>query len=83
MQSLCSEFVKFHSINDCSICPLAKQTRKPFSTSSINTKSCFELIHVDILGGYHVSTLQRAKYFLTIVDDFSRCTWVYLLHTKS
>lgn len=81
--SLCSELVKFRSISDCSICPLAKQTRKPFSTSSINTKSCFELIHVDIWGGYHVSTLQGAKYFLTIVDDFSRCTWVYLLHTKS
>ncbi|CAJ2628033.1 unnamed protein product [Trifolium pratense] len=29
--SLCSDFVKFHSINDCSICPLAKQTRQPFS----------------------------------------------------
>ena len=34
--------------NKCFICPLAKQTRLPFSLSSISTLSCFELIHVDI-----------------------------------
>lgn len=34
-------------------------------------------------GGYHVPTLDGARYFLTIVDDFSRCTLVYLLHHKS
>lgn len=73
----------FCLIDDCSICPLAKQTRNPFPLSSINTKAPFELIHVDIWGGYHVPTLDGARYFLTIVDDFSRCTLVYLLHHKS
>ena len=27
--------------------------------------------------------LKRIKYFLTIVDDKSRFTWIYLLHAKS
>ncbi|KAF7144201.1 hypothetical protein RHSIM_Rhsim05G0096000 [Rhododendron simsii] len=81
--SLCTEIMHFCSIDDCSICPLAQETRNPFPLSSINTKAPFELIHVDIWGGYHVPTLDGARYFLTIVDDYSRCTWVYLLNHKS
>jgi hypothetical protein len=34
-------------------------------------------------GGYHVPSISGAKYFLTIVDDYSRCTWIYLMKHKS
>ncbi|KAM2714488.1 hypothetical protein EV2_044230 [Malus domestica] len=81
--STCIKNLNFCSIDDCLICPLAKQTRAPFPLSSITTKAPFELIHVDIWGGYHVPTITGAQYFLTIVDDFSRCTWVYLMNHKS
>ena len=27
--------------------------------------------------------MHGCRYFLTIVDDFSRCTWIYLLKAKS
>ena len=67
----------------CSICPLAKHTRTPFPLSVSSSDSCFDLIHVDIWGGYHVPSLSGAQYFLTIVDDHSRSTWVYLMHHKS
>lgn len=30
-----------------------------------------------------MSTIDNCKFFLTIVDDFLRCTWVYLLKHKS
>ncbi|BBG95385.1 RmlC-like cupins superfamily protein [Prunus dulcis] len=75
--------MKFCDIDDCLVCPLAKQTRHPFPLSSINSLAPFELIHVDIWGGYHVPSITKAQYFLTIVDDYSRCTWVYLMHHKS
>ena len=42
----------------------------------------FELIHVDLWGPYKSPALNGAHYFFTIVDDFSRCTWTYLIHTK-
>lgn len=41
------------------------------------------LIHVDIWGGYSVPSHFGARYFLTIVDDSSRATWVYLMQHKS
>lgn len=78
-------FVKNKSCNTdkCLICPLAKQTRSPFPLSFISSKVCFDLIHVDIWGGYKIASLSGAKYFLTIVDDFTRSTWVNLMKHKS
>nr|GEV00660.1 hypothetical protein [Tanacetum cinerariifolium] len=38
--------------------------------------------HADVWGPYKVPALNGAHYFFTIVDDFSRCTWTYLLHKK-
>ena len=70
-------------VNDCLVCPLAKQTRSPFPSSEISTKSPFEMIHVDIWGGYKVASISGARYFLTIVDDFTRCTWIFLMRHKS
>jgi len=37
----------------------------------------FDLIHVDIWGPYFVPSFEGHGYFLTIVDDFSRFTWIY------
>ena len=73
------------SIEDlaCEICPLAKQKRLPFNKSSQISATCFDLIHCDSWGPFSVSTIDNCKYFLTIVDDCSRCTWVYLLKHKS
>ncbi|XP_075091779.1 uncharacterized protein LOC142171949 [Nicotiana tabacum] len=67
----------------CPICPLARQPRLSFPDSSSFSTSLFQLIHVDTWGPYHTQTYSRAKYFLTIVDDYSRATWTYLLHSKS
>ena len=68
---------------NCDICPLAKQKHLPFNKSSHFSNSCFELIHCDLWGLFSVSTIDHHTYFLTIVDDYSRCTWVYLLKHKS
>ena len=43
----------------------------------------FSLIHCDTWGPYRVSTCNGHKYFLTIVDDHTRTTWVYLMKSKS
>ncbi|XP_075102696.1 uncharacterized protein LOC142177534 [Nicotiana tabacum] len=67
----------------CVICPMARQSKLPFPSSSISTKKVFELIHVDIWGPYNSATYDGFRYFLTIVDDFSRGTWTYLLTNKS
>jgi hypothetical protein len=75
--------IKFSNKCSCTICPLAKQTRLQFSRSSITTVKCFELVHFDVWGPYNNAHFSGAKFFLTVVDDFSRSTWVFLMNHKS
>ncbi|KAM0024788.1 putative RNA-directed DNA polymerase [Helianthus debilis subsp. tardiflorus] len=67
----------------CDSCIRAKLTKKPFPNSSIKTNDCFDIVHCDIWGGYRTPSLSRANYFLTLVDDYSRSVWVYLIKHKS
>ena len=88
-------FIKMKSITDLpvifspkqrfswNICPMSRQQRLPFSHSISQTKSIFELLHIDLWGPYHVSTYDNYKYFITLVDDCNRSTWTHLLSTKS
>jgi hypothetical protein len=72
-----------NSADVCTVCPLAKQRKLSFPVSISTSQSVFEMIHCDIWGPFSVHSINGSRYFLTIVDDFSRYTWVYLLHSKS
>ena len=63
----------------CLTCPMAKFARLPYALSDSHAAEPFELVHIDIWGAYRVATHRKFIYFLTIVDDHTRTTWVYLL----
>nr|GEV04349.1 retrovirus-related Pol polyprotein from transposon TNT 1-94 [Tanacetum cinerariifolium] len=69
--------------DNCLSCPMAKFTKLPYSISESYSTSVFELIHIDIWGPYKVPTNRKFRYFLTMLDDCSRGTWIYLLEQKS
>ena len=71
------------SLDSCEVCFKAKQARDLFPESSNKTKACFELIHIDVWGPYRVKSSNGASYFFTIVDDYLRTVWTYLLFGKS
>ncbi|GKB17314.1 putative RNA-directed DNA polymerase [Tanacetum coccineum] len=70
------------SVSVCETCHRAKQTREPFPLSNHKSEKPGELVHLDLWGPYRVSSIEGFKYFLTIVDDYSRAVWTYLLKTK-
>jgi len=67
----------------CITCPMAKQAKLPYNKSTSLSTFPFELIHIDIWGAHRVPTCGNNIYFLTIVGDYSKATWVYLLQYKS
>ncbi|CAN1266800.1 Retrovirus-related Pol polyprotein from transposon TNT 1-94 [Linum perenne] len=73
--------VPLHS--HCHVCHLAKQKALPFSRSSSHAVTPFELVHMDIWGPLNTPTHDGHSYFLTVVDDFSRCVWIFLMRNKS
>ncbi|KAJ0733050.1 putative RNA-directed DNA polymerase [Helianthus annuus] len=66
----------------CEICHRAKQVRVPFPLSEHKSKGLGDLIHLDVWGPYKLASYEGYKYFLTVVDDFSRTVWCYLLKSK-
>ncbi|KAL3353831.1 hypothetical protein AABB24_018482, partial [Solanum stoloniferum] len=71
------------ALNNCEVCPLARQTRLPFPHSMSRSTSSFQLLHIDVWGPYKWETFDGMRYFLTIVDDHTRWTWFFLMRLKS
>ena len=67
----------------CYVCPLAKQHRLPFPSFNHMSKHSFDLVHCDIWGPFNTTDIHGFKYFLTLVDDSTRFTWVHMLRAKS
>ncbi|XP_075080080.1 uncharacterized protein LOC142165420 [Nicotiana tabacum] len=64
------------------ICSLAKQSRLSFTNSSNKSVIFGELIHADVWGPFKVLTHDGKRFFLTLMDDFSRYTWVCLMNSE-
>ena len=66
----------------CNTCINSKLKNRPYKRS-FNKSTCpFELLHLDIVGPV-IPSICGNKYFLTILDDYSRYGWVLFLTNKS
>ena len=45
------------------------------------TKFSFELIHNVVWGPSRSPSTLEFRYFVTFIDDYSRCTWLFLMKT--
>lgn len=67
----------------CVVCELSKHTRSNYIPRISRAPSIFDLIHSDVWGPSPVTAFSGHRYYVTFIDDHSRCTWVYLLKRKS
>ena len=68
----------------CSSCLQGKQHREPFpKKASRRATQQLELVHMDLCGPMQNTSLGGSEYFMLIIDDFSRLTWVFFLKHKS
>lgn len=68
----------------CEVCIRAKQHVTPYPTDgATRASSPLQLLHMDLCGPVFVPSLGRGRYILTIVDDYSRYTWIRVLQRKS
>lgn len=62
---------------------MSKFSKLPYDLSTSHAAVPFELIHIDTWGPYRVKTRGKYKYFLTVVDDCTRFTWVFFMVQNS
>ncbi|KAH9671238.1 Integrase catalytic domain-containing protein [Citrus sinensis] len=66
----------------CEDCVLGKTTRSSFKSSTHTTCGILDYIHSDLWGPAQTTSLRGNSYFLSIIDDFSKRVWVYVLKHK-
>ena len=76
-------YIQSKGSDACDICHLSKQHKLPFHKSDTVSNACFDLIHLDIWGPIAIPSVHGHRYFLTVIDDHSRHTWIFLMHSKS
>jgi transposase InsO family protein len=68
---------------NCDVCILAKQSRSVYHTHLYVPSNPFTMVHSDVWGPSRVTTLNGKRWFITLIDDHTRLTWVYLMKDKS
>jgi transposase InsO family protein len=76
--------VHFEKDMVCSACQAGNQVSAHHPHKNITTTDRpLELLHMDLFGPIAYISIGGSKYYLVIVDDHSRFTWVFFLQEKS
>ena len=68
----------------CESCQLGKHTRVSFPKRLHNrATSPFDLVHIDVWGPCRTASTLGFQYFVTFIDDYSRCTWLFLMKSRA
>jgi transposase InsO family protein len=76
--------VHFEKDRICSACQAGKQVGVHHPQKNVMmTDRPLELLHMDLFGPIAYISIDESKYYVVIVDDYSRFTWVFFLQEKS
>nr|KYP40581.1 Retrovirus-related Pol polyprotein from transposon TNT 1-94 [Cajanus cajan] len=64
-------------------CIFGKEHRIKFPKAQHSTKSTLDYIHSDCWGPSQVPSLGGGRYFLSIIDEYSRMTWIFIMKHKN
>nr|GEY59854.1 integrase, catalytic region, zinc finger, CCHC-type, peptidase aspartic, catalytic [Tanacetum cinerariifolium] len=75
--------MKFEKDHLCSACEQGKihQKHHKSKTDFASNKPLY-LLHMDLCRPMHIQSVNGKRYVLVVVDDYSRYTWVFFLHSK-
>jgi transposase InsO family protein len=67
----------------CKHCQQGKQTKTMFKSKEYSTTKPLEIVHTDLVGPTTTKGLKGERYFMLLVDDYTRMTTVCFLKNKS
>ena len=71
-----------YNLMNCTTCILGKQTRQPFLPVDEPAPSPLFRVYCDLCGDIKPKSFGDGQYVLTLTDQFSRFSWVYILADK-
>jgi transposase InsO family protein len=67
----------------CKHCQQGKQTKTRFKSKEYSTTRPLEIMHTDLVGPTATKGLKGERYFMILVDDYTRITAIFFLKNKS
>jgi transposase InsO family protein len=67
----------------CKHCQQGEQTKTRFKSKEYSTTRPLEIVHTDLVGPTTTKGLKGERYFMLLVDDYTRMTAVLFLKNKS
>jgi hypothetical protein len=67
----------------CKHCQQGKQTKTRFKSKEYSMTRPLEIVHTDLVGPTKTKVLKGEKYFMFLVDDYTRINAVFFLENKS
>ncbi|TXG67707.1 hypothetical protein EZV62_008982 [Acer yangbiense] len=77
---LCGD--KLDKLSFCDHCVYGKMIRVKFNVAKHCTQSILDYIHSDLWGPSRHVSMGGYRYFMSIIDDYSRRVWIYFMKTK-
>nr|GEZ95983.1 hypothetical protein [Tanacetum cinerariifolium] len=75
---------KYHKEHLCPSCEHGKSKRASHPPKPVlNSKHRLHLLHMDFYGPMRIASINRKRYVLVIVDDYSHYTWLLYLRSKA
>ena len=72
-----------HTLDFCEVCVLGKAHKLSFPNAKHVTTEILGYVHSDLWGSMsNEESLSDCKYFLTLIDDFSKKVWIRFLRSK-
>ena len=71
------------SMAGCEECILAKNKKLSFHKAKHCSKAPLDYAHSDVWGPAQTQSIGGGRYFLSIIDDYSRKLWLYVMKDKS
>ena len=67
----------------CEYCAYGKPNQVSFPSDTMRAKGILELVHSGVFEPVSIPSLGKSMYYVSVIDDFSRNTWIYSLRKKS
>ena len=67
----------------CTSCSINKAHKQPFRTNSLQSYAPLDLIYTNVWGPLNTIGIDRSRYYLILVDHFTKYIWFYPMETKS
>ncbi|KAM2376016.1 hypothetical protein ACFX1X_042815 [Malus domestica] len=67
----------------CTDCVIGKNHKLSFSSSTSSVSTSLELLHCDVWGPSPIPSVSGYKFYLLIVDEFTKYTWMFPMKYKS